>query len=256
MKKRIGIIGSTGRVGSILKQAIIKNNNYELGKDFSSDKEYNLEDVFLENDFLIDFSSSKLIRNIFSELLKNPRPIALCTTGWNQADYKEELDILRKKIPIVISPNTSLGANIQHYLVSTLSKILDNDYDIDITEKHHRNKIDLPSGTALSLINTIKKVKKDCFDIDYNAKSIDQGPRPDHLIEICVNRSGNLPGEHEVVFTNSSESISIKHTAFSRDLFVSGAIKIIEWMDLKPKPGLYSMLDVLNLTDINNKHAK
>ncbi|WHQ46936.1 MAG: 4-hydroxy-tetrahydrodipicolinate reductase [Candidatus Midichloria sp.] len=245
--KKIGIIGSSGRMGLLVSQAI-KMENYQLGKDFNRNSEYKLQEVFVDNDFVIDFSSPNLVKATLSEALKNPKPLAICTTGWKQNEFEKELETLAEIVPIVIASNTSLGANLQQYLVSLLSKMLDASYDIDITEKHHRNKIDIHSGTATSLINEIKKTKKEHFNIEYISTPINQGPRPENFIGMHVERSGNLPGEHEVVFTSNSELISIKHIAFNRNLFVLGTIKIIKWIEqYQPKPGIYSMRDVLEL---------
>ncbi|CAG7590022.1 MAG: 4-hydroxy-tetrahydrodipicolinate reductase [Candidatus Midichloria sp.] len=251
--KKIGIIGSSGRMGLLLSQAIKTDNFYHLGKDYNKGSKYKLQEVFIDNDFIIDFSSLDLIKDIISEALKNPKPIAICTTGWKQNNFKKELETLAEKVPIVIASNTSLGANLQRYLVSLLSKMLDASYDIDITEKHHRNKVDIPSGTAASLINEIKKAKKEHFDIDYSSNPPEHGPRPENFIGVHVERSGNLPGEHEVVFTSNSELISVKHIAFERKLFALGAIRIIKWFDQhQPKPSIYSMKNVLEFNRDKN----
>ena len=168
---------------------------------------------------------------------------------------------------MVVAPNTSLGASLQLYLARQLAMILDEDYDIDIIERHHRNKADKPSGTAMQLANSIIDDKQEVcgliFKLEcHNAnaftamdEAVDtrttNGLRPKNFISINAIRSGNLPGEHEVCFTSSDEMISIKHTAFDRKLFTKGVIKIVKWLDTRrPGPGIYTMMDVLG-TNLN-----
>lgn len=251
MKKKIGVIGVTGRVGALVAKQIL-DSNYVLGPCFSrsQDPYIDLKTIFESNDYIIDFSSSSLISDILKHALVNPKALIICTTGWDQNDFKKELDALSKKIPIVITANTSIGTAMQRYLAKKISVILDAKYDIDILEKHHNKKIDSPSGTAKSIAEDIKSTKLNKFDLDYTISEYFDGVRPKNLINIISQRSGNLSGEHEISFTSEDEYISIKHIVFNRLVFAKGALKIVDWLEnMNKEPGIYNMLDVLELKD-------
>ncbi len=240
--KKIGIIGHTGRVGRNLTNLLLNQKVYQLGTCYnkSSLPKTTLLNVFQDNDFVIDFSSQDLVKNILKMGIQCPKPLILCSTGWDYQKVVDDIFSLSQYVPIVIAPNTSLGACIQRYLAYSLSRWFDADYDIDIIEKHHRHKKDVPSGTAKALIESILKVKKD-FSL-YNLK---QEKRLDKQISVSVIRSGNILGEHELLFTSRDEMISIKHTVFDRNLFAKGALKIIAWLEEnQPNEGVYNMEDI------------
>lgn len=239
----IGIIGITGRMGNILAKMINDSQSYSLGQGYSSSS-CDLSEVFLSNDYIIDFSSNILIYSVLSAALRNPKPLIICTTGWDKNKYAKDIEKLAKTIPLIIASNTSVGAYLQSYLVREMARFLDDDYDIDIIEKHHRNKVDSPSGTALSLFEDIKSIKQK----EYRTSQEEPGKREDNLISINSIRSGNIYGEHEVIFTSSEEVLSVKHVVFSRSIFAKGAIKALDWLvKKKPDPGIYSMQDVLGM---------
>ena len=141
----------------------------------------------------------------------------------------------------------SLGINLLTSLVDKVSSSLDLDYDIEILEMHHRNKVDAPSGTALMLGEAAARGKgKSLSELRMAARDGISGGREKGTIGFASLRGGGVVGEHEVSFTSESERISIKHEAFSRDIFVNGAIRAALWSKEK-EPGLYDMLNVLNL---------
>lgn len=250
MSRKVGIIGMTGRMGHALMDIISKRQDFIAGVGFSRSQtpHISLEDIFAQNDYIFDFSTPELVEEILKAAVIEPKPLVLCTTGWSEQEMHHLIEQVAKKVPIVIASNTSVGAYLQRYVIRQLARALGDEYDIDIIEKHHRNKIDSPSGTALSLFNDIKMVKMQLNKSSYQTHKLEKGPRPDHSIGMAVTRSGNLPGDHEVSFVSADEMISVKHVAFDRTLFAKGAIRIIEWLDkTKPKPGLYTMGDVLSL---------
>jgi len=253
MKKKIGIIGSTGRMGRIVKEQISAHNNFENGLNFNDENslEITLEEVFGSNDYIIDFSSPQIIGSILEIVFSTPRPLVIGTTGWSGQQVRDLLIKASAKAPIVIASNTSYGMAIQRYMVRQLARLLDSNYDIDITEKHHRHKIDIPSGTANTLLKDIQDTKQNYHELNYEAYVLKNGPRPPNFIGINIQRSGNINGDHEVSFISPDEMISIKHVAFNRSLFAKGALNIVNWLDqTKPQPGLYSINDILKLPSL------
>ena len=275
MTKKIGIIGNTGRIGQLLTRIINEgskndtssnqNHQFELGLCFnrSSTSKVTLEDIFKENDYVVDFSNASLTKDIIdsannvllssSNLKRLVKGLVICSSGFDKNAMQSSIDKLSSKIPLVIAPNTSTGSTIQHHLTQLLSKLLTTEYDIDIIEKHHRGKIDSPSGTALHLLDAIKNTKQETQQLEYNTHDFmnpsniaGHNLRPDNVIGVLVQRSGNIAGEHEVSFTSGDEMISIKHIVFNRELFAKGAMKIIYWLDsTSPAPGLYGMSNVI-----------
>ncbi len=248
--KKIGIIGCTGRMGQLLQEKIAQHKHFINGGGFSKSRsdEVSLSTVFSENDYVIDFSKPELIQMILEMAIKLPKPLIICTTGWRQAAYQDIFNQATIKMPIVVASNTCIGAYIQRYLAREVARILGNNYDIDVLEKHHRNKVDMPSGTAHCLIQDVQDAKQLYHGVRYTASNFKEGPRPENIIGINVQRSGNIPGDHEISFTSPDEMISIRHVAFNRGIFAQGALKIAEWLeDTNPAAGLYTMADVLKL---------
>jgi 4-hydroxy-tetrahydrodipicolinate reductase len=248
-KKSIGIIGITGQIGNILSSIISKSNLYKLGMGFSKkSQQHELQNVFKNNDYIVDFSSHDIIKLILDTALNNPKPLIICTTGWEQSDnnINEQLMKLSKLTIIIVSPNTSLCSFLQKKITSKIASILDEKYDIDIIERHHRNKLDYPSGTAISILNEIKKTKRN-NDKEYTSNQITTGPRTNNNICTSSIRSGNIIGEHSVIFTSENDEIIIQHRVFNRNLFAEGVFNIIEWIEKNNiKNGIYNMSDIFN----------
>jgi 4-hydroxy-tetrahydrodipicolinate reductase len=245
--KSIGIIGNTGRMGIELTREIEQNENFSVGTGFNSmsSELISIVEVFKSNDYIIDFSNANLLEKILKAAAICPKPIIICTTDWSQEELQHYIDDISSKVPVVISPNTSLGVYVLRHLVKILAEMLGTNYDIDVTERHHRHKKDIPSGTAKSLLNDILKKKKLVHNLSYRNFHLKEGPRPQNYIDMMAYRSGNVFGEHEVSFTSKEDMISVKHIAYSRKLFASGALNIVSWLDDKNiDSGIYSMDDI------------
>jgi len=257
-KIKIGIIGITGRMGTLLANKIEKIDYLELIGGFSSKNSHphypnlSLNEIFSRADFVIDFSHHDLIPIVLNQALLQPKPLIICTTGWEETSkIQMDLNFLSTKAPLLISSNTSIGANLQLFLAKKIAQIIPPDFDVDIMEKHHRHKLDIPSGTALSLAKGIQEsfLKKD-IPLRLGIPPQTSGPREKNNLEIHAQRSGMIPGDHEVTFTSDLEQISIKHVAYNRELFASGVLAILKWfLDKKPENGRYTMMDVLGLTN-------
>lgn len=170
------------------------------------------------------------------------KPCVICTTG--QTD--EELELIRKaseSIPMFRSGNMSLGINLISTLAAEAAKTLGDDFDVEIIEKHHRNKLDAPSGTALMLAEEIKQARDGECEYVYG-RADRRMARPKNEIGISSIRGGDIVGEHEVLFCGGGEVISIKHIAESREVFAHGALHAAEYIVGKGA-GMYSMKELI-----------
>jgi 4-hydroxy-tetrahydrodipicolinate reductase len=255
----VGIIGITGRMGTLLAKTINGTKKYRTQWGYArhserlSDPELqitpDISALFQKSDVVVDFSMGELIEKTLTAAAANPKPLIICSTGWEPTgNIAQLLGEISSKVPVIIAPNTSIGACLQLYLAKQLARMLPTDFDIDVHEKHHRHKKDLPSGTACALINAVKQARSEKEGADFKAGMLEPGARPEHFIGVSAQRSGKLPGEHEVSFTQASEAISINHVAFNPQLFADGVIHILNWLEnKKPTPGKFTMLDVLGL---------
>ncbi|VFP81393.1 4-hydroxy-tetrahydrodipicolinate reductase [Buchnera aphidicola] len=280
MKKKIiniAISGALGRMGKILTKEIKKKKNIKLThlliqnneKIFIQEKNQGnylnekklfttLEDLITEKkktifDLLIDFSTPKATLKMIEYCVKNKKKIIIGTTGFNKIQINK-IKKASKKIPILYSPNFSIGVNIMHKIIKYISSILGNNSDIEIIESHHRNKIDAPSGTALQLGKIISKSMN--WDFDKSAifsRYGNIGIRKKNKIGFSTIREGNTIGEHTVLFSNKYEKISINHKATHRSIFAKGAIEAAIWINEK-KNGLFKMSDFLKRKSIYKKN--
>ncbi len=245
MNNKVGIIGNSGRMGVLLAEKISISKDLKLGSGYSRNQTpfIKLEDVFASNDYIVDFSKAELVEEVLKKASEFLKPTIICTTGWDLENLKTLIEDVAKKTIIVIASNTSVGACLQRYLVREATRILSDEFEIDIHEKHHKHKVDIPSGTAKSLFEQIIKIRHNS-----TLQILEQGPRPNNIVCFSAQRTGNIVGEHKVEFNSSHEMVSIEHIAFDRSIFAFGAIRILNWIKSnKPSNGLYTMENVLNL---------
>lgn len=199
-----------------------------------------------EFDVLIDFSTVAGSMHWLDYCVVARRPIVIGTTG-HAPDQLAAIREAAKSIPIVKASNMSLGINLLMRLAAQAAKILGDDYDVEIIEAHHRFKHDAPSGTALSLLDAVVEQTGRDRDADVvHGRHGMTGPRPRRQIGMHAVRVGDTVGEHEVLFGNLGETITLKHSAHTRDTFAQGALRAAAWLADRP-PGHYSMQDVLGL---------
>ncbi|AHK63346.1 4-hydroxy-tetrahydrodipicolinate reductase [Chlamydia avium] len=236
---RVGIIGSTGRMGTLIRTLLSTRSSYDIGPGFSRESPHTLPFVIENSDVLVDFSSSGLTEKLIDCLLENAKPCILGTTQTSSSTVEDKLRSLAQYVPIVVCPNTSLGAYVQKRLSAALAKILDSSYDIRITEIHHQGKKEPISGTAWDLATTLCQVKHEEWQQEY---SIGNQSNHGKSIELHALRVGNVPGEHEVTFVSDQEQITIRHTVFSREVFAKGVLRILDWLRIEsPGPGYYGI---------------
>jgi 4-hydroxy-tetrahydrodipicolinate reductase len=256
MKKiNITITGALGRMGKILIKRISKNKNLKLFSltDIKSGKivnkikiQKNNLDAFKKTDIIIDFSRPKASLEILSYAKKLKKKVVIGTTGFT----KQQNNLIKnysKKIAIFKSGNMSLGINLLEYIVNIFSKKIPNNYQIEVSDNHHKKKVDYPSGTALMLANAVSKGKnKNLESIKGKIFLNRSGSLQKNKINFFITRKGNTIGKHSVNFNNNVENIELKHIAFSRDLFADGALNAAIWISKKNR-GLFNMQDILGL---------
>ena len=203
----------------------------------------NLEDCNVDVDVIIDFSSSKATDRLLSYVAEKQIPLVLCTTGLSEEQLKK-VEETSKKTAILRSANMSLGVNILLKLVNTAAKVLaDADFDIDIVEKHHKLKVDAPSGTALALADAVNEALHNEYEYVYD-RSQRRIKRPKKEIGISAVRGGTIVGQHDVIFAGQDEVIEFHHTAYSKAIFGKGAVSAAIYLAGKPA-GMYDMSDVI-----------
>jgi 4-hydroxy-tetrahydrodipicolinate reductase len=224
MAIKIGLIGSTGKVGQEILKITRNDDAYIIVGEFSSKSNIkNLDAMFANADVLIDFSIPN--DELLSKLLSLHKPLVIGTTGFN-AKQIETIQYASRYTPILFSPNMSLGANLLAMLSKIMQKYLPS-YDIKIIDLHHRDKKDAPSGTALMI-----------------AQNINSEVNP----EILSIRAGKVFGEHSVMYAGDDEVITLTHQALNRKVFASRALEVAKWL-IKQKPELYSMKEFMH--DLN-----
>ena len=196
-------------------------------------------------DAIIDFSHPSVLPRLLEYAIQNHIPTVIGTTGMAEAEYKM-IDEAAKKIPVFFTFNLSLGVNLLAALVRQATTILGEGYDIEIIEKHHNRKIDAPSGTAVMLANAIAQSAQFAPEFVYDRHTI-RKPRDPREVGISSVRGGTIVGDHDVIFSGLDEIITISHSARSRGVFATGAIRAVQYISDKP-PGLYDMTNLFQLS--------
>ena len=186
----------------------------------------NLSKIIDQADVMIDFTSPEGTLQNLKLCIENKKPIVIGTTGFTDQQRKE-IEAAAKKIPIVFSPNMSIGVNVMFRLTEEATRLLGKDFDVKIHEIHHNQKKDAPSGTAKKLQEIVEKERNSS-------------------IRVTSERTGDVVGDHTVYFEGTGERLEIFHHASSRDTFAQGALRAAEWL-VGQKPGFYNMQDVLGL---------
>jgi len=190
-------------------------------------------------DVIIDFSLPGALKGLLHYAVKTKTPLVLCTTGFDEGDESAILEA-SQKVPIFKSGNMSLGINLLADLIKKSVQVLGTSYDIEIVERHHKNKLDAPSGTAFMLADAARDALPYNPEYVYERESTRE-PRGDREIGISALRGGTIVGEHEVIFAGLDEVIELKHTALSRNVFANGAVAAAKFLSTVSVPGLYNM---------------
>lgn len=248
---RVIMYGCNGFMGHVICDLIKAMDDVEVvaGIDVADNDSYDFpvftstKDCDVEADAIIDFSASVAVNAAIDFAVEKQIPLVECTTGLSE----EQIAYLKEssnKVAILRSANMSVGVNTLLKIVKTAAQILgEAGYDIEIVEKHHRRKLDAPSGTALALADSMNEGCDGKYTYVYD-RSERRQQRPADEIGISAVRGGTIVGEHEVIFAGTDEVIEFKHTAYSRAIFGKGAIEAAKYLAGKPA-GLYDMSNVI-----------
>jgi 4-hydroxy-tetrahydrodipicolinate reductase len=239
------VTGKSGRMGQSVIQAASQEPAVRVAA--THDAGENLAAAIAQANTVIDFTIHKFTRELLDAALKNGTHLVIGTTGHTD----EERAAIReagKSLPIVYAPNFSIGVNTLFWLTRKAAQILTQDrFDIEVTEMHHRHKIDAPSGTARRLLEILNEETGTSYQSDVaHGRLGNVGPRPPREIGMHTLRGGDVVGDHTVMFAADGERVELTHKASSRMTFAAGAVRAAVWLYDKP-PGIYDMQDVLGL---------
>lgn len=249
---RVMMHGCNGHMGQVITGLMKEDTEAQIvaGVDLSDhvSQAYpvfkNIWDCDVEVDVIIDFASPKATDNLLEYSVEKQIPVVLCTTGLSQ-EQLEKVKAASEKVAVLKSANMSLGINMLLKLLKEAAGVLvPADFDIEIVEKHHNQKVDAPSGTALALADSINESLDNAYSYKYD-RSQERVKREKKEIGISAVRGGTIVGEHEVIFAGADEVIEFKHTAYSKAVFGKGAVQAAKYLAGKPA-GLYDMSHVID----------
>ncbi|WP_435199265.1 4-hydroxy-tetrahydrodipicolinate reductase [Qipengyuania sp. 902] len=239
----IGVIGSKGAMGEVLRRVIEASGHDYAGGVDKGDDVGDLADV---SDVLVDFSAPAALQANLHAAIGAGVPIVIGTTGLEQSHH-EAIDHAARAVPVLQTGNTSLGVTLLAHLVQEAAARLGPDWDIEIVEMHHRRKVDAPSGTAILLGEAAAQGRG--IDLATNRESGrngQTGARERGAIGFAALRGGTVAGEHSVILAGEQERITLSHSAENREIFARGAVKAADWLKGR-EPGRYTMEQVLGL---------
>lgn len=243
--------GCNGHMGQVISGLIKEDPEIEIaaGIDLVDNRENgypvftDIDACDVEADAVIDFCSAKAADKLLDFCVRRQIPVVLCTTGLSE-EQLAHVEETSKKVAVLKSANMSLGINLlMKVLKEAAPQLAQAGFDIEIVEKHHRRKLDAPSGTALALADSINETFEEKYAYTFD-RSGRREARPDKEIGISAVRGGTIVGDHDVIFAGTDEVITFSHTAYSRAIFGKGAVQAAKFLAGK-EPGWYEMKDVL-----------
>ncbi len=240
------LCGCNGKMGHVVADSVAANDDCrivcgvdafgESGYDFPVYKSFS--DITEKADVIIDFSNPATLDGLLGYALGSSTPAVICTTGFSP-EQTESIREASKKIAVFFSGNMSLGVNLLIELAKQATRVLGNDFDIEIVEKHHNLKVDAPSGTALMIADGISEELEKEPQYVYDRHSY-RKKRSKNEIGIHAIRGGTIVGEHDVIFAGHDEVVTISHQSQSKELFATGAVNAAVFLKDKPA-GMYNM---------------
>ena len=266
MSVRIAIAGVSGRMGRALLEAVAADADCALcaaidrpgsplvgqdaGAAWGAASGVHVTDqpggALQGTQTLIDFTRPEATFGYLDACAATGVPLVIGTTGFDEAG-KTRIATAAQQIPIVFAPNMSVGVNLLMKLAELAAQVLEDGYDIEIIEAHHRHKVDAPSGTALGLGQAVARaIKRDLASCAIYGREGVTGERDPKTIGFSTVRGGDIVGDHTLLFAGIGERVELTHKASSRATFAQGALRAAKWLQGRA-PGLYDMRDVLNL---------
>lgn len=264
---RVAILGASGRMGKHLIEATSQTPGLVLGAAIERPGSSlvgvdagdlagvgklgvnvvdSLAAVVDQFDVLIDFTRPEVSLQALAVCVEHNKRMVIGTTGFD-AQGLAAIDTAAKQIPVVFAPNMSVGVTLTLKLLKMAAQVLDEGFDIEVIEAHHRHKIDAPSGTALRMAQVVADtLGRDLKTCAVYGREGSTGERDPNTIGFATVRAGDIVGDHTVLFAGIGERVEITHKASSRMTFANGAVRACQWLIDKPN-GLYDMQDVLNL---------
>ena len=248
---RIIMHGCNGAMGQVISGIAAKDEEISIvaGIDMRTEQKNDypvfasLNECKVEADVVIDFSNAAAVDELLDWCAEKKMPVVLCTTGLSEVQLAK-VEETAEKTAVLRSANMSLGINMLLKLLKEAAQILaPAGFDIEILEKHHNQKLDAPSGTALALADSMNEALNEKYAYVYD-RSRERKKREKYEIGISAVRGGNIVGEHEVIFAGTDEVIQISHTAYSKAIFAKGAIDAAKYIAGK-EAGMYNMADVI-----------
>lgn len=243
--------GCNGKMGRVITGIVKEDKEIEIVAGIDAYTEVpndypvfeKLELCDVEADVIIDFSNAKATDSLLDYCVEKQIPVVLCTTGLTEEQLKKVKET-STKVAVLKSANMSLGINLLMKILKDATKVLATaGYDIEIVEKHHNQKVDAPSGTALALADSINEAADNEYHYVYDRSQVRE-KREQKEIGISAVRGGTIVGDHEVIFAGTDEVIEFKHTAYSKAVFGKGAVEAAKFLAGKPA-GHYDMSDVI-----------
>lgn len=243
--------GCNGRMGQVITGLVKEDENATItaGVDVYDGikNDYpvfsKLQDVNVDFDVIIDFSTASVIDGLLDYCEAVKKPVVLCTTGLSEEQIKKAKKV-SETVAVLRSANMSIGVNvIMKLLREAVAKLAPEGFDVEIVEKHHNQKLDAPSGTAIALADVMNDEMGGCYEYIYD-RSQARKKRDKKELGISSVRGGNIVGEHDVIFAGTDEVITISHSAHSKAIFAKGSIAAAKYIFDK-KPGMYDMSDVM-----------
>lgn len=243
--------GCNGRMGQVITGLVKEDENATItaGVDVYDGikNDYpvfsKLQDVNVDFDVIIDFSTASVIDGLLDYCEAVKKPVVLCTTGLSEEQIKKAKKV-SETVAVLRSANMSIGVNvIMKLLREAVAKLAPEGFDVEIVEKHHNQKLDAPSGTAIALADVMNDEMGGCYEYIYDRSHV-RKKRDKKELGISAVRGGNIVGEHDVIFAGTDEVITISHSAHSKAIFAKGSIAAAKYIFDK-KPGMYDMSDVM-----------
>jgi 4-hydroxy-tetrahydrodipicolinate reductase len=248
--KHLALVGAGGRMGCRLDALATASDDLEVAARVDAGQTLESTQSAASIAAVIDFSVLSQVRPTLDWASNHGIPVVLGTTGL-EAEHRAALEEAATTIPVVWAPNYAVGVNALFAVAGELARLLGEDWDLEIVEAHHRQKVDAPSGTARRIAELLAGSRGATYDeVARSGRDGQIGPRSPSEIGMSVVRGGDVVGSHDVLYLGEGEQLTLSHRATDRDIFARGALRAARWL-LSPggrAPGLYDMGDVLRVS--------